>query len=101
MKSNKTVPAIVIAVAAQSDFRTLAAELTLTAIFPRHLLPNGFESIAALPMTPSGKLDRRSLPAVHAAEEQSNYVAPQTELQNPTAPPVGGSIAGPPNWNPR
>ena len=31
MKSNKTVPAIVIAVAAQSDFRTLAAELTLAA----------------------------------------------------------------------
>jgi hypothetical protein len=31
MKSNKTVPAIVIAVAVQSDFRTLAAELTLTA----------------------------------------------------------------------
>jgi thioesterase domain-containing protein/acyl carrier protein len=48
---------------------------------PAALIPNRFESIAALPMTPSGKLDRRSLPAVYAAEEQSDYVAPQTELQ--------------------
>jgi amino acid adenylation domain-containing protein len=48
---------------------------------PSALIPNRFESIAALPMTPSGKLDRRSLPVVHAADEQSNYVAPQTELE--------------------
>jgi amino acid adenylation domain-containing protein len=48
---------------------------------PAALIPNRFESIAALPMTPSGKLDRRSLPAVHAGEEQSNYAAPRTELE--------------------
>lgn len=48
---------------------------------PSAFIPNRFELIAALPMTPSGKLDRRSLPAMHAAEEQSNYVAPQTELE--------------------
>jgi thioesterase domain-containing protein len=32
-------------------------------------------------LTPSGKLDRRSLPAVHVTEEQNTYVAPQTELE--------------------
>jgi|HubBroStandDraft_3_1064219.scaffolds.fasta_scaffold4771721_1 hypothetical protein len=40
MKSNKTVPAIVIAVGAQSDFRTLAAEFTLTAKLTQRLPAN-------------------------------------------------------------
>jgi amino acid adenylation domain-containing protein len=48
---------------------------------PAALIPNRFESIAALPLTPSGKLDRRSLPSMPAAEEQYHYVAPQTELE--------------------
>ncbi len=48
---------------------------------PAALVPNRFESIAALPLTPSGKLDRRSLPAVDAIEEQNNYVAPRSELE--------------------
>ncbi len=47
---------------------------------PPALIPNRFESIETLPLTPSGKLDRRSLPAV-AIEEQSNYVAPRTDLE--------------------
>jgi hypothetical protein len=40
MKSNKTVPAIVIAVGAQSDFRTLAAEFTLIAKLTQRLPAN-------------------------------------------------------------
>jgi amino acid adenylation domain-containing protein len=48
---------------------------------PSAVIPNRFESIAALPLTASGKLDRRSLPALNADEEQNNYVAPQTELE--------------------
>jgi amino acid adenylation domain-containing protein len=48
---------------------------------PPALIPNRFESIAALPLTPSGKLDRRSLPAVTADDEQSNYIAPRNELE--------------------
>jgi amino acid adenylation domain-containing protein len=49
---------------------------------PAALIPNRFESIAALPMTPSGKLDRRSLPALHGGEELSNYVAARSELES-------------------
>ncbi len=49
---------------------------------PAALVPNRFESIASLPLTPSGKLDRRSLPDATVAEEQSHYVAPRTELES-------------------
>jgi thioesterase domain-containing protein len=48
---------------------------------PPALIPNRFESIAALPLTPSGKLDRRSLPAVDVVEDQIHYVAPRTPLE--------------------
>jgi amino acid adenylation domain-containing protein len=48
---------------------------------PPALIPNRFESIAALPLTPSGKLDRRALPAPTGEEAQSNYVPPRNELE--------------------
>jgi amino acid adenylation domain-containing protein len=48
---------------------------------PAALIPNRFESIASLPMTPSGKLDRRSLPAVSEAEEPSGYLPPRNEFE--------------------
>ncbi len=48
---------------------------------PPALVPNLFEHIAALPLTPSGKLDRRALPAVQAAAERENYVAPRGEFE--------------------
>jgi len=48
---------------------------------PPALIPNRFESIAALPLTPSGKLDRRALPALTGEEPQSNYVAARNDLE--------------------
>ena len=48
---------------------------------PAGLIPNRFESIASLPMTPSGKLDRRSLPAVSEAEEHSSFLPPRNEFE--------------------
>ena len=48
---------------------------------PPALIPNRFESILSIPLTPSGKLDRRSLPMVTADEEHSNYLAPRNELE--------------------
>jgi thioesterase domain-containing protein/acyl carrier protein len=61
---------------AAADLRAFVRER-----IPPALIPNRFESIAALPLTPSGKLDRRSLPAVAADDEQSNYSAPRNELE--------------------
>jgi amino acid adenylation domain-containing protein len=48
---------------------------------PPALVPNLFEPIAELPLTPSGKLDRRSLPAVQAAAEREDYIAPRNEFE--------------------
>lgn len=48
---------------------------------PPALIPNRFESITSIPLTPSGKLDRRSLPAMAADDEQCNYLAPRNELE--------------------
>lgn len=49
---------------------------------PAALVPNHFVSIAALPTTPSGKLDRRSLPAAPKMDDSDNYVAPRCELES-------------------
>lgn len=47
---------------------------------PPALIPNRFEPIDSLPLTPSGKLDRGALPVI-AIEEQSNYVPPRDALE--------------------
>jgi amino acid adenylation domain-containing protein len=47
---------------------------------PAAWVPNRFEPIGALPLTPSGKLDRRSLPQL-AIEEPACPVPPRTELE--------------------
>jgi len=49
---------------------------------PPALVPNRFVAIAALPMTPSGKLDRRSLPAPPELDDSEHYVAPRCELES-------------------
>ena len=48
---------------------------------PPALIPNRFESIRALPLTSSGKLDRCSLPAVSVEEQKSNHIAPRSDLE--------------------
>jgi len=49
---------------------------------PAAMVPGRFRAIAALPMTPSGKLDRRALAAMpNAPDDQAVYVAPRDALE--------------------
>jgi amino acid adenylation domain-containing protein/non-ribosomal peptide synthase protein (TIGR01720 family) len=59
-----------------------AAELRgfLGARLPEHMVPAAFVVKEALPLTPSGKLDRRGLPAPDAAAGEA-YVAPRTPTE--------------------
>jgi len=61
------------------DADTLLAEMSKR--LPEYMLPATFTAIDAIPLTLSGKLDRRALPEPEWADSES-YVAPRTELES-------------------
>jgi amino acid adenylation domain-containing protein len=54
---------------------------------PDYMLPARFEFLTSLPVSPSGKVDRRALPAPGSArlESEASYVAPRTEQEKKLA----------------
>jgi amino acid adenylation domain-containing protein len=54
----------------------------LAASLPEHMLPSAWVELSALPLTPSGKIDRRALPEPAASgAAQSELVMPRTPLE--------------------
>ena len=59
------------------------------------MIPAAFVALEALPLTPSGKLDRRALPAPHLTrpELEQRFVAPRTPVEEVLAA-LWGEVLG-------
>ncbi|HEX6912045.1 MAG TPA: amino acid adenylation domain-containing protein, partial [Longimicrobium sp.] len=54
-------------------------------VLPEHMVPSAFVPLDALPLTPSGKLDRKALPTVDPAPAGAPYLAPRTPVEETLA----------------
>jgi acyl carrier protein len=71
----------------QEEVTVTQLRLFLEERLPLYLVPTSFVTIDAMPLSPNGKIDRRSLPLqdLFRPELDVNYVMPQTEIERAIA----------------
>ncbi|WP_217225418.1 non-ribosomal peptide synthetase, partial [Streptomyces anulatus] len=68
----------------QPDHARLREHLALS--LPVHMTPSAFVHLAAFPLTPNGKIDRKALPVPDVRPESAGaYIAPRTDIENELA----------------
>jgi acyl-coenzyme A synthetase/AMP-(fatty) acid ligase len=67
----------------------------LAAVLPEHMMPAHFVTLDAFPVTPNRKVDRKALPAPHAAPVTEVFVPPQSDIEAQLAA-IWGRILGVP-----
>ncbi|WP_459206818.1 amino acid adenylation domain-containing protein [Pseudomonas sp. MLB6B] len=85
LAAGKQLCAYVVADADAPDDLPGALKAQLKASLPDYMLPAALIELAHMPLTPSGKLDRKALPLPDLSRSQHAYLAPQTPLQTQLA----------------
>jgi len=72
-----------VVMAAETPLDEVGLRRFLASMLPEHMVPSVFVALEALPLTPSGKLDRRALPAPADAgwQPERSYEPPRNEVE--------------------
>ena len=85
LPAGKQLCAYAVAADGYSGDLRLALKQHLKASLPDYMIPSYLVTLPSMPLTPSGKLDRKALPLPDPNQPQHDYEAPQTERQQQLA----------------